>query len=167
MSLTVDTKRFSAGHVVYFDHVHNDVPLEVVGSDKHGEYYVRVEGKPRRMLILGCCFRVHLETVKDTKKRRGVGDEIYVYEAKAREGYVVVSLRSRPSPLRQGDFLNLGKGFLKGFLDEERETWMSREVYIYDVTNVCHTGKAEKKDDRMVARIKELLAFKRLGWHRA
>jgi hypothetical protein len=166
-----NAERYRAGEVVYFHHLHGDVRAEVQAVDKDGEYCVLVEGKPRRMLILGRCLRVRLETVRDTTKHTGAENQVHVYEAKAREDYAVVCLRSEPNPRDRHKFENFGKGFLtaKGPRDAERETWISRELYVYAPENACTERwlRIDRKNDRVLQYIKGMVGFKRLGWYRA
>jgi hypothetical protein len=175
MNRTNDKSQYCAGDVVYFHHLHRDVPVDVIHENEDGTYRVEVEGKPRRMLIFGRPFRVHIETIKDTNKHKAppsnVGlceaDQIHIYEAMARRGYLVASLRSFPGPSDREKFIPLGPGFLrgKGPADVEKETWLSRELYVCDVENVCQLSSqlVEKISERVMLGLKERLAFERMG----
>jgi hypothetical protein len=125
---------YQPGDVVYFDHLHcNKRARRASCTDGDGKYNVEVEGKSRRMIIVGRCHRVRVKTARNTGSFSGPNDCVW-YEAEAELGYLVLPLQSTRPPVAGEDFLPLEPGLI----DEGKPSFVQLRLACYPVNSICH-----------------------------
>ena len=89
-------KKYSAGHVVYFHHLHDEREAETVTDkpDQWGEHEYEIEGKVRPMLVVGHGIKIDVGSATATDKHSPNSDCL-IYKVKGRLCYLVLSLQSK------------------------------------------------------------------------
>ena len=89
-------KIYSAGHVVYFHHLHDEREAETVTDkpDQWGEHEYEIEGKVRPMLVVGHGIKIDVGSATATDKHSPNSDCL-IYKVKGRLCYLVLSLQSK------------------------------------------------------------------------
>ena len=153
--------------VVYCHHLHTQTTRkEIGGPNKNDDYQVMVEGKKRPMLIIGQCYRIKVETAKDTREPSNPDDtgkpsrDCFWYQADARKAYWMLPLQSKVPYKYRREFLQLPFGCL----DLECPTVVQLTPVSYPVDLVCEWRKVERRlpDDAVDEIVKEL-NLRRLG----
>ena len=145
MAANRSIKTYDSGSIVYFHHLHVDkVTQRSEDADDEGNYHCAVEGKARRMLILGKCLKLRLDTAVETNRKSGKNECVW-YEVKARLGYWVLSLTSKCPPGRETEHWDLGVGVI----ERGQKTFVNINPVCYPAEIVCHregqrVGKLDK-----------------------
>ena len=95
------------GDALYFHHIHIAKPLRPGIKPKS----VTVEGKPRRMMVLGKKWWIDLSSI-DIADTPNDPNELHWYPVRAKPGYLVVELRSECPSGREAWYWNAQKNLL-------------------------------------------------------
>jgi hypothetical protein len=156
--------RYKRNGAVYFHCLHTNIaPRRKSEVNADGTTNVEVEGKPRRMLILSANFcRIDISTAQPTGKKKHLCD---LYEAKAKIGYLVLSLQSRVPYGLEDEFMRLPLGCL----DEGCPTVVHLRPQSYPPESICHSGDKPIKqiESRVVDEIRKQISLSSHRWHMA
>jgi hypothetical protein len=139
------------GDVVDFHHLHPHKYKEV------GDF-LRVEGKPRRLLIVRKCYWLDWSSIQPTNERTLTNDCDW-YDVKGHPGYVVLSLVSKcPYGLEA-----IHSKPIKNLLGEGQESVIYYVPVIYPVACYRHGGRKKSVDPLFMATIWEELSKRGLS----
>ena len=121
------------GEARYFHHVYISKTRRLSDRSGNDDQNLKIEGKPRRMLILKTCFWCDLSSISETDERTETNDCVW-YRAKGQPGYLVVPLVSEcPKGLEAWHSTPYS-----GILDEGKNTVIAYIPAIYPAENCCH-----------------------------